>query len=101
MSVTISSNLAEEPSSLCNSEPHHLLPSFIGALEYLASQSKAKNKNLFPDVETTMKNKLGNILEKLTQRHIQREPARFDMRQMIVITKFVPQLTSYRYKKNQ
>ena len=53
--------------------------SFIGALEKLASQSKAKMKNLFRDIKTTLKIKLGNVLEKLTQRHEWREDARFDM----------------------
>ena len=38
-------------------------------------------KNLFPDVETTIKIKLGGILEKLTQSHNRRESARFDMSQ--------------------
>ena len=37
ISVSISSNLVEEPIFLCNSDPHHLVASFIGALEYLAS----------------------------------------------------------------
>ena len=80
ISVSISSNLGEEPTLLCNSDPHHLVASFIGALENLASQSKAKMKNLFLDIKTT-KIKLGSILEKLTQRHNRRESTRFDMSQ--------------------
>ena len=36
-------------------------------------------KHLFLDIGTTIKVKLGSILEKLSQRHIQREHARFDM----------------------
>ena len=79
ISVSLSSNLVEEPFFICNSDPHHLVASFIGALENLASHSKAKMKNLFHDIETTKKNKLGGILEKLTQRHNWRESARFDM----------------------
>ena len=81
ISVSVSSNLVDEPIFICNSDPHHLVASFIGALENLASQSKAKMKNLFFDIETTIKIKLGNILEKLTQRHNRRESARFDMSQ--------------------
>ena len=81
ISVSISSNLVEEPIFICNSDPHHLVASFIGALENLASQSKAKMKNTFLDIETTIKIKLGSILEKLTQRHNRRESARFDMSQ--------------------
>ena len=54
ISVSISSNLVEEPSFLCNCDPHHLVASFILALENLASQSKAKRKNLFSDIELTI-----------------------------------------------
>ena len=79
ISISISSNLAEEPNFICNSDPHHLVASFIGALGNLASQSKAKMKNLFLDIETTKKIKLGNILAKLMQRHNRRETARSDM----------------------
>ena len=79
--VSISSNLVEEPIFFCNSRRHHLVASFIGALEILASQSKAKRRNLFLDIETTKKIKLGNILEKLTHCHNRREHARFDMSQ--------------------
>ena len=81
MSVSISSNLVEEPSFLCNSDPHHLVASFIGALESLASQSKAKIQTLFFDIETTINIKLGSTLEKLTQRHNRRESASFGMTQ--------------------
>ena len=66
ISVSISSNLVEEPISLCNSDPHHLAASFIRVHENLASQSKAKMNNSFFDIKTTIKIKLGSILEKLT-----------------------------------
>ena len=81
ISVSISSNLVEEPIFICNSDPHHLVGSFIGALEKLAAKSKAKTKNLFLDIERTLKIKLGSILEKFTQRHNRRERAMFDMSQ--------------------
>ena len=67
ISVSFSSNLVDEPTFLCNSDPHHLVASFIRVLENLASKSKAKMKNLFLDIETTIKIKLG-IMEKLTRR---------------------------------
>ena len=51
---------------------------FIGALENLAGQSKTKTKNLFLNFKTTIKIKLGSILEKLTQRHNRREQADLD-----------------------
>ena len=78
ISVSISSNLVEEPILLCNSDPQQLVASFIGALESLASQSKTKLKNLFPDIETTIKKELGSILEKLTHFHKRREQADLD-----------------------
>ena len=69
ISVSISSNLVEEPNFLYNSDPHHLVSSFIGILEGLASQCKAQMKLLFHDIETAIEIRLGSILEKLTQRH--------------------------------
>ena len=80
-SVSIFSNLVEESIFLHNSDPHHLVSSFIKTLEGLASQSEAQIKLLFLDIETTIKIKLGSILEKLTQSHKRREHARLDMRQ--------------------
>ena len=78
ISVSISSNLVKEPFFLCNSDPHHLVTSFIGALENLALQSETIMKNLFSDIETTINVKLGSILEKYTQRHNRREQADLD-----------------------
>ena len=78
ISVSISSNLVEEPIFFCNSDPHHLIASFIGALENLASQSKALIKNLLPDTATAIKINLGSILEKLMQHHNRREQADLD-----------------------
>ena len=76
--VSISSKLLKEPVFLCNSDPHQLVTSFIGALEILALQSKAIMKYLFFGIETTIKIKLGSTLEKITQRHIRREQADLD-----------------------
>ena len=79
--VSSSSNPVEEPIFLCNSDPHHLDAPYFGTLENLASQSEAELKNLFLDVETKLKIKLGSTLEKHTQRNNRRESARFDMSQ--------------------
>ena len=81
ISVSFSSNLVDEPFFLYKSDPHHLVSSFLGTLEALASQSKAQLKLLIPDIETSIKIELGRNLEKLTQRHNQREHARFDKSQ--------------------
>ena len=61
ISVSISSNPVAKPSFICNSDPQHLVASFIRAVENLASQSKAKLKNFFLDIEKTIKIKLGSI----------------------------------------
>ena len=76
--VSISAYLVKEPIFLCNSDPHHLATSFIGALENLALQSKATMRNFFFDIETTINIKLGSISEKLTQRHNRRQQADLD-----------------------
>ena len=81
ISVSIFSNLVEEPISLYKSDLQHLVLTFIGTLEGLAPQSKAQMNFVFPDIKTTLKIELGSILEKLTQRHIRREHTRFDMSQ--------------------
>ena len=73
ISVSISSNLKPEPIFLCNSDPRHLVSSFVSALEGLATQSKAQMKLRFIEVETAIKVKLSSTLEKLRQRHSQRE----------------------------
>ena len=69
ISDSILSNFVKEPIFLCNSDPHHLVKSFIGALEKLALQSKTLMKNSSFEIETMIKDKLGSIMEKLTQRH--------------------------------
>ena len=78
ISVSICSTLVREPIFLCNSDPHHLVTSFIGALQTLALQSKAIMNKLFFDFETTINIKRGSILEKLTQRDNRREQSDSD-----------------------
>ena len=78
ISNSISSNLVKEPIFLCNSDPHHRVTSFIGALENVALQNKTIMKNLFLDIEKTIKIELGSVLVKLTQRHNRREQADLD-----------------------
>ena len=73
ISVSISSNLIPEPIFLCNSDPRHLVSSFVSALEGLATERKAQMEIGFIEVETAIKIKLSSILEQLNQRHSQRE----------------------------
>ena len=62
ISVSISSNLIPEPIFLCNSDPRHVVSSFVSALEGLATQSKAQMKLRFIEVETAIKIKLFGFL---------------------------------------
>ena len=73
ISVSISSNVIPEPIFLCNANPHHLISSFITALEGLATQSKTQMKLNFIGIETAIKIKLCAILEQLNQRRNQAE----------------------------
>ena len=68
ISVSISSNLIIEPSFLCTANSHHLIPSFITALEKLANQRKAQMKLNFIEVETAIKIKLCAVLKQPHQR---------------------------------
>ena len=77
ISVSISSNLIPEPIFLCNANPHHLISSFITALEGLATQSKAQVKQNFIEVETAIKIKLCAVLEQLNQRRNRAESVKF------------------------
>ena len=54
---------------LCNSNPRDLVESFIGAVEGLATQSKAQVKLKFLEVETAIKSKLTRTLKTLNERH--------------------------------
>ena len=101
ISLSIPSNLVQGPIFLYNSDPHHLAASFNGTLEGWALQSKAQMKLLIFDNETTIKTKVGSILEKHTQRHNRREHVRFDKSQDDCENEICAKLNSYRYKKNQ
>ena len=82
MNVSISSKLVDEPVFHCNSDPQHLVASFIGAMDGLVLQSKAQMELLFFDNETAIKVERGCILEKLTERHNGREQTRkFELNQ--------------------
>ena len=73
ISVPISSNLISGPIFLCNSDPRHLVSSFVSTLESLATQSKAQMKLRFIEVETAIKIELSSTLKQLNQRHSQGE----------------------------
>ena len=76
--VSFSSNLLKEPIFFYNSGTHHLVSSSIGDLQKLTLQSEVVMKSLFFYIETTIKKKLGSILEKPTQCQNRREQPDFD-----------------------
>ena len=55
ISISISSNLVEQPIFLCHLAPHYLVASFIATLEYLASDNKVQIVTSFPEIETAKK----------------------------------------------
>ena len=65
ISVSISSNLIQEPIFLCNKDPKTLIVSFVEALEELASKSKAELLQKFSPVENAIKTRVSSIFEKL------------------------------------
>ena len=79
ISVCFCSNCLKERIFICNSDPHHLVTSYAGALEDLALQSKEILRDLFLEIETTIiEIILKTILEKITQRHNQTEQTDLD-----------------------
>ena len=73
ISVSISSNLLQDPIFICNSNPRDLVSSFVDALENLAAQSKAQMQMSFLEVETAIKSKLSHLMELLNERRSRRE----------------------------
>ena len=66
--ISITSNLIQEPTFLCDPNPLDLVSSFIDALEKLATRSETQMKMNFLWFETTIKSKLARILETLNER---------------------------------
>ena len=74
ISVSISSNLLQEPIFLCNRDPKTLIVSFVEALEELASRSKAEMLQKFSSIENAIKNRVSSIFEKLNGRKDEKTP---------------------------
>ena len=73
ISVSISSNLSEQPIFLCDSNPGALVESFVDALDGLATQSKARIEPKFLS-ETNVKSKHNQIFSAFIQRRRRKEP---------------------------
>ena len=74
ISVSISSNLLQEPIFLCNKDPKTLIVSFVEALEELASRSKAEMLQKFSSIENAIKTRVSSIFEKLNGRKDESTP---------------------------
>ena len=74
ISVSISSNLLQEPVFLCNRDPKTLIVSLVEALEELASRSKAEMLQKFSSIENAIKNRVSSIFEKLNGRKDETTP---------------------------
>ena len=74
ISVSISSNLLQEPIFLCNKDPKTLIVSFVEALEELASKSKEKMLQKFCSIENAIKTRVNSIFEKLNERKNESTP---------------------------
>ena len=74
ISVSISSNLIQEPIFLCNKVSKTLIVSFFEALEELASKSKAETLQKFSSIENAIKTRVISIFEKLNGMKYERTP---------------------------
>ena len=75
MSVSISSNLIEEPVFLCDKNSKSLIVSFVEALEELASMSKSDMQTKFATIHEIIKSRVRAIFEKLNERKGRTTPA--------------------------
>ena len=65
ISVSISSNLLQEPIFLCNKDPKTLIVSFVETLEELTSKSKEEMLQNFSTIENANRTRVNFIFEKL------------------------------------
>ena len=65
VSVSISSNLLEEPVFLCENDPNHPIISFVAQLEILAAKNKLDVKSKFLEVEAEIKTRFNDVSPRL------------------------------------
>ena len=65
VSVSISSNLLEEPVFLCKNDPNSLIISFVAQLETLAAKNKADLRPKFLAAEAEIKTRLSDVSSRL------------------------------------
>ena len=71
MSVSITSNLLEEPIFICDTEPHSLVSAIVNSLESLTEKNKLEMNIKFHDIATRMKEKLEHVLSTINTKRRQ------------------------------
>ena len=75
ISVSISSNLIEEPVFLCDKDPKNLIVSFVETLEEFANKSKTEMQRKFASIQGIINSRVKAIFEKLNERKSLTTPA--------------------------
>ena len=75
ISVSISSNLIEEPVFLCHEDPKNLIVSFVEALEELANKSKTEMQTKFASIQEIINSRVKAIFKKLNEKKGRTTPA--------------------------
>ena len=75
ISVSISSNLIDEPVFLCNKDPKALITSFVEAIEDSANKSKTEMRTKFSSIEAIIRARVNAIWENLNKRKDQNASA--------------------------
>ena len=75
ISVSISSNLIDEPVFLCNKDPKALITSFVEAIEDLANKSQTEMRTKFSSIEAIIRARVNAIWENLNKRKDQNASA--------------------------
>ena len=66
--VSISSNLLDEPIFLCDKDPQSLIIDFVANLELLAEKNKTEMRSKFLEIENNIKKRLHTIFSILNER---------------------------------
>ena len=62
ISVSITSNLLDEPIFICDTDPHSLVSAFVNSVESLAEKNKLEMNLKFHDIATRIKEKVERVL---------------------------------------
>ena len=68
ISVSISSNLIDEPIFLYNKDPQNLIIDFVSNLDMLAEKSKLEMRTKFQDIERAVNERMKKIFDQLNER---------------------------------